>query len=60
MNYFINKKYNSTLNIMEWFFNMKNHYLIDCNRKFVIFTDNIDAQKIIQDDLIEWVIVDES
>lgn len=38
--YFVNEKYNSADKIREWYQSLKWGYLTDCNRLFVIYTDN--------------------
>jgi len=59
MCYFISENYNNSLNIMEWFYNLKFHYLIDCDRKFIIYTDNKNVKTYLDDELIEWHFIDE-
>ena len=38
--YFVHPKYSFTQNILDWYNSMKENYLVDCDRKFVIYTDN--------------------
>lgn len=43
--YFVHSKYNKYELFSEWYSNVKKHYLVNTNRKFIIITDN----KIIKD-----------
>lgn len=45
---------------MEWYESMKENYLVDCNRLFVIYTDNLEIQKKLCDEPIQFVYVDEN
>lgn len=59
-NYFLNPKYNFTQNIVDWYESMKKNYLTDCDRQFVVYTDNPNAKNAIKDDNIVFVDVDAS
>ena len=56
-NYFIGNGYNSTNKINEWLENVLEHYLIDCERRFVIYTDNnnSDIRKKFPDIIFEYI-----
>ena len=46
LGYFVNPKYNFTQNIVDWYSSMKKNYLADCNRKFIVYTDNKSARNL--------------
>lgn len=48
--YFVNPKYNFIQNIVDWYSSMKENYLADCNRKFIVYTDNKSARNLMQDE----------
>lgn len=58
-NYFTGSKYNSTANILEWYNSMSEKYMVDCNRTFVVYTDNHEAKRELADKGIVFVDVDE-
>ena len=57
-NYFTNNKYSFTKNIVDWYASMKQNYLVECDRQFVIYTDNIGVRSIIKDANVHFVYVD--
>ena len=43
--YFVNRKYNSTALFKNWLDNVTEHYFIDTDRVFYIYTDNTELLK---------------
>lgn len=41
ISYFVGNSYNNIQVVRHWIENLRRHYLVDCDRKFVIVTDNI-------------------
>ena len=44
VSYFVGNAYNNIQVIRHWIENLQRHYLVDCNRTFVVITDNIFAK----------------
>ena len=57
-NYFVNPKYSFTENIVGWYRSMKEKYLVDCGRKFVIYTDNAGAGDALPAEDVQFVYLD--